>query len=60
MNINKPVVAGGKKKFKATLLSAPKAVNLIERTFGKSIEAAAKGEKSEVTGEEKLEEKHEK
>ena len=56
MHINKPVVAGGKKKFKATLLSAPKSLNLIERTYSKSIEAVTKGEKSESILLENLEE----
>lgn len=42
---------GPKKKFKAKLLSQPQTVNLIERTFGQSIEAASKDEK--LTGETK-------
>lgn len=34
----------GKKKFTAKILSAPKSINLIERTYGSAIEAAQKGE----------------
>ena len=35
---------GKTKKFKAKLISTPKQVDLIERTFGNSIAAAEKGE----------------
>lgn len=35
----------GPKKFSAKLLSQPKPINLMERTYGASIEAAGKGAK---------------
>jgi SEC-C motif len=35
---------GKAKKFKAKLISTPKQIDLIERTFGSSIAAAEKGE----------------
>ena len=38
---------GSRKKFTAKLLSQPKAVNLIERTFGQAIEAASRDEKKQ-------------
>jgi|LakMenE01Jun11ns_1017448.scaffolds.fasta_scaffold9867676_3 uncharacterized protein len=34
----------GKKKFSAKLLSAPKGINLIERTYGAAIEASQRKE----------------
>lgn len=34
----------GKKKFTAKLLSSPKTIDLMGRTYGKAIEAAEKGE----------------
>lgn len=38
----------GKKKFSAKILSAPKSINLIERTYGNAIEAAQKKEQPAV------------
>lgn len=34
----------GKKKFSAKVLTSPKTINLIERTYGNALEAAEKGE----------------
>ena len=46
MNKERPFTAPtGKKKFKATLLSQPKPIDLMERTYGKAIRATEESEK---------------
>ena len=44
MNKERPTT--GKKKFKATLLSQPKPIDLMERTYGKAIRAEEKSVES--------------
>ncbi len=43
--IQKNKAPTGRKKFTAKMLSSPKSINLIERTYGSAIEAAQKVEK---------------
>ena len=43
--LSKPVSTAAKKKFTAKLLSQPKAIDLMERTFGSAIESISKEEK---------------
>lgn len=47
-HLGKPLEQTSKLKFKAKLLSQPKAVDLMDRTFGNAIEEAKKLEKPPI------------